>query len=363
MIKLICYGAGNVFRNTTHKLNHDRVTVIAVADKDVDKAHFAASEMTANECGVVAGISPKEIFCMEYDYVLICNVDSAFEMTMFLEDNGVPRERICYADKVPIGISSGKNITNAMAYYLLEAAKNNYILSDMLLPDRHFHYFFCKDAARVNKPRHLKDFYSKAADDFVRVSTLELLADQVIEKSIPGSLAEAGVASGHFAVLINEMFPTRKLYLFDTFEGHDDRDIKHSVQSGVINNDTERFFEKDKVSYSMNTPEAILERMPFRDMCVIKKGYFPESALDLDDGETFSLVSLDMNLYSPTYEGLKFFYPRMSRGGYILIHDYNCYVNNHCGGIKIAVDRYCTENSITPVPVSDLYGSAIIVKQ
>ena len=41
-----------------------------------------------------------------------------------------------------------------------------------------------------------------------------------------GECAEAGVFEGDFAKWINQYFPDRKLYLFDTFEGFDMRDIE-----------------------------------------------------------------------------------------------------------------------------------------
>lgn len=37
--------------------------------------------------------------------------------------------------------------------------------------------------------------------------------------------------------------------------------------------------------------------------------------------DSFCFVSLDMDLYKPTYEGLHYFYPRLNHGGYIFIHD------------------------------------------
>ena len=42
-----------------------------------------------------------------------------------------------------------------------------------------------------------------------------------------------------------------------------------------------------------------------------------------------------------------------------MIHDYN---HIHCAGVKVAVDNFCAEYSVTLVPVSDTYGTAIIGK-
>jgi O-methyltransferase len=75
--------------------------------------------------------------------------------------------------------------------------------------------------------------------------------------------------------------------------------------------------------------------------------------------ETFAVVSLDADLYKPLYDGLLYFYPRMNRGGYIIIHDYN---NSRFSGAKHAVRQFCEEQQVFVVPLSDLHGTAIIVK-
>ena len=60
--------------------------------------------------------------------------------------------------------------------------------------------------------------------------------------------------------------------------------------------------------------------MPFAEKVIIKKGYFPDTMNDVN--EKFALASLDMDLYIPMLEGLRFFYKRMSKNGCILLHDY-----------------------------------------
>ena len=97
--------------------------------------------------------------------------------------------------------------------------------------------------------------------------------------------------------------------------------------------------------------------MPYRSKCIIKKGYFPETANGLNDN--FVFVSIDTDLYDPIYNGLTFFYPRLVKGGYIFIHDYN---NDSYKGAKQAVDKFCAENNISKVPIPDSAGTAIIVK-
>src|SRR5262245_47355138 len=62
--------------------------------------------------------------------------------------------------------------------------------------------------------------------DYNRYSSLELCAYEIINNGVPGNIAELGVYQGVFASKLNEVFPDRKLYLFDTFQGFSSKDKK-----------------------------------------------------------------------------------------------------------------------------------------
>lgn len=120
----------------------------------------------------------------------------------------------------------------------------------------------------------------------------------VYKNNIKGAVAEAGVFQGDFAKIINKNFPDRKLYLFDTFEGFDSRDIDYETQNS---------FSREKSGHlNMTSEELVMGKMEYPNNCIIKKGYFPETTADVDD--KFCFVNLDMDLYKPTLEALKFFW-------------------------------------------------------
>lgn len=54
---------------------------------------------------------------------------------------------------------------------------------------------------------------------------MRLIAEQINVSGVPGDVAELGVYRGDFAVLLNLAFSERRLHLFDTFDGFDERDI------------------------------------------------------------------------------------------------------------------------------------------
>lgn len=191
-------------------------------------------------------------------------------------------------------------------------------------------------------------FYVPVHLGYVRISTLELIAEEIRQNNVAGAVAELGVYRGDFARYINEAFPERTLYLFDTFEGFSKKDIlieeAHDYSPGTQD-------------FSDTSVGMVLDKMIRPENCIIKKGYFPDSLEGLEDD--FAFVSLDADLYQPIFEGLKYFYPRLSKGGFIFIHDYN---NAEYKGVKKAVTDYCNEQGVPFVPICDPWGTAVIAK-
>jgi len=67
---------------------------------------------------------------------------------------------------------------------------------------------------------------------------------------------------------------------------------------------------------------------------------------------------MDADLYNPTKAGLEFFYPRLSPGGVILVHDYNY----KWEGLMKAVDEFVLTLPETPVLSPDLDSTIMIIK-
>lgn len=188
----------------------------------------------------------------------------------------------------------------------------------------------------------------KAKPDYVRIASLALVAEEINNRKLEGAVAELGVFKGHFAREINSFFPGRRFYLFDTFEGFNEKDVVLEVKEG---------FSTGTQDFSNTNVESVLNIMPGRANCIVKKGYFPDTAANVDD--KFVFVSLDADLYLPIYEGLHFFYNRLVPGGYIFVHDYN---NSEYTGAKSAVQKFCSENRIAYIPLPDHSGTAVICK-
>ena len=189
----------------------------------------------------------------------------------------------------------------------------------------------------------------------IRLSVLRLLADRITECEAQGAVAELGVYQGAFAAEINRLFPDRRLYLFDTFEGFDEQDLITERRIGGKN----AFASAG--DFGDTSVERVLARLPYPDRAVICKGRFPESLheSDMPDSEKFALVSLDTDLYEPTLAGLRFFCPRLSEGGAVILHDYN---SAQYPGVHRAALEFSKESGLWPVPLPDLHGTAVFVK-
>jgi O-methyltransferase len=183
-----------------------------------------------------------------------------------------------------------------------------------------------------------------------RIVFLENLAKHFQDIGIGGNVAEGGVFQGEFAKEINRVFPEKKLYLFDTFEGFSEKDIDMEKQK--------QFSVYGKGHLNITSEDLVLKKLPHPEKAVIRKGYFPETAKDIDD--SFCFVNLDFDLYKPTLAGLEYFYPRMIGGGIILIHDY---FNDGFKGIKQAVRDFAKILSMPHrlIPIGDGLSICVIV--
>lgn len=102
-----------------------------------------------------------------------------------------------------------------------------------------------------------------------RRDCIEKIAVIFNNRKIAGSVAELGVYRGDFAKVINEVFPDRKLYLFDTFEGFPERDMKYERKNCLLMTEVGRL--------ANTSVEYVLNRMPHRENCIVKQGYFPDT--------------------------------------------------------------------------------------
>ena len=190
--------------------------------------------------------------------------------------------------------------------------------------------------------------------DYFRYRTFEFVAKEILQNKVEGAVAEFGVFRGTFASMINEIFKEKRMYLFDTFEGFLTEEAEDEVKMGRC--DTNFI-----LAHKDTSVERLLDNLPYPEKCIICKGMFPASVTEEAANENYCFVSLDVDFEESTYQGLKFFYPRLEEGGVIFLHDYNTF---YLEGVKVAVKRFEEDlgMKLKKVPLADRAGTLVIVK-
>ena len=183
-------------------------------------------------------------------------------------------------------------------------------------------------------------------NDCVRLRSLEAICRRL--DGVPGGTAELGVYRGAFARCINALLPQRRLWLFDTFSGFDEGEARTQAP-GLVE------------AHRLADAEKVLSLMPHPERVEIRKGLFPETAKGLEELR-FALVSLDADLEESTLQGLRWFWPRLNAGGYLLLHDWG---NPKLPGVARALERYQKElgRTLPSVPLCDVCGTLVLTKE
>jgi hypothetical protein len=186
----------------------------------------------------------------------------------------------------------------------------------------------------------------------------------VVNNNIPGDIVECGVWKGGSMMAVAETlmsmnFKDKQLFLFDTFEGMSkptDLDVSVSNESA-----SEEFKRKKINDESSEWCKALLDEVQkniFRTGYDKNKIHFikgkVENTIPSKEPRTISILRLDTDWYESTKHELTHFFPRLSRGGVIIIDDYGWWQ-----GAKKAVDEYFSKNKI-PILLNRIDGTGRI---
>jgi O-methyltransferase len=183
--------------------------------------------------------------------------------------------------------------------------------------------------------------------DKVRFFNWWFLVERLKKENVPGVFVELGVYQGDSARIIHHLDQDRPFHLFDTFSGFTANDLR--METGEAATYTTDNFADTNV-------HSVLAKIEGNHNIILHQGHFPESAAGFH--EQVALVNLDADLYLPTKAGLEFFYPLLSPGGILIVHDYN----HKWPGIIKAVDDFVHTIPENMVALPDINGTVVIIK-
>jgi O-methyltransferase len=183
---------------------------------------------------------------------------------------------------------------------------------------------------------------------------LYLFLHQLVEtRDVPGPVVEIGCNLGGTAVIAKQMLDrigVKKPYIcIDTFDGFVDEQFARDVELGTPSRDLTMFSgsSRDLVAKIMRRHRCGDVELLQGDVTTIPDRLLPE---------TCSAVLLDVDLTEPTYIALGRFWPRLSKGGVILVDD--CQEKSSWKA-RMGYARFCAEEGI---PERYQYGMGLLTR-
>jgi hypothetical protein len=165
------------------------------------------------------------------------------------------------------------------------------------------------------------------------------------KNNLQGDIVECGVWRGGSSMvsaltLLNNKDTNRTLYLYDTFEGmnpptDDDVSVSGETAKDTWQGKFKCFADFDDVNTNILSTEYPKENI------ILVKGMV-ENTIPQVIPDKIALLRLDTDWYESTYHELVHLFPKLVKGGVLIIDDYGFWK-----GSRAAADQYFHENNIT----------------
>jgi len=179
------------------------------------------------------------------------------------------------------------------------------------------------------------------------VDNVQHCLEDVLARGVPGDVMEAGVWKGGLTILMRGILKAwgvtdRRVWVADSFAGlpppDPDTHLEDAVTAFLLD-------DVDQLRISLPEVRANFRRYGLLDHQVrFLAGWFRDT-LPAAPVERLALLRLDVDWYESTRDCLRYLYPRLEVGGYVIIDDYGLPL-----GCRRAVDEYRRDHGIcTPV--------------
>ena len=177
-----------------------------------------------------------------------------------------------------------------------------------------------------------------------RIIGLVRAVDYIEQHAIDGSIVECGVWKGGsmMAALLALKERNREIYLYDTFEGMTEPTDEDLSFKGNTALETYKDKEGNWCYSSLEEVKNNIARVNYpQEYLNFVKGKVEETIPNKAIPKKIALLRLDTDWYESTKHEMEYLFPKLVKGGIIIIDDYG-----HWTGCKKAVDEYISENNI-----------------
>lgn len=174
-----------------------------------------------------------------------------------------------------------------------------------------------------------------------RLNNLKTCAETVLRDGVPGDFIETGVWRGGAsifmrAILMAHSVKDRKVWVADSFMGLPPPDVdKYPADKGAD------WHEPEYLAVSLEQVKKHFSKYNLLDdqVCFLK-GWFKDT-LPNAPIEKLAVLRLDGDMYESTMDAITSLYPKLSKGGFLIIDDYGC-----VEACRKAITDYRTQHNI-----------------
>ncbi len=211
-----------------------------------------------------------------------------------------------------------------------------------------------RDPANRPKGDFPPDFEQAEIEDYLSVAPFTLTGPiravvliraihYLVQNRIPGDIVECGVWKGGSMMaaaktLLRLNDTERRLWLYDTYAG---MSKPSTTDVSVCNFSAQKDFEADYLRVCLDDVRKVVLDIGYDARKVFFVEGKVEDTLPAHAPEQIALLRLDTDWYESTRHELVHLFPRLVRGGVLIIDDYG-----HWQGARKATDEYFQTNSI-----------------
>jgi O-methyltransferase len=184
-----------------------------------------------------------------------------------------------------------------------------------------------------------------------RVFALCEAVKYIHDKNIEGDIVECGVWKGGSMMAVAETLlsvneSSRNLYLFDTFEGmvpptDQDVDITGVAAESLLEQSDKMKDDSVWCCASLEIVKNVLNSVGYPSEKIYFVKGMVEYTIPSHAPNKIALLRLDTDWYESTKHEMEYLFPRLAKGGVLIIDDYG-----HWKGARKAVDEYLEKNKI-----------------